>query len=80
MNEEIADYRVEDDLYMWALGYGYEGKMYEEFELERPYVKEDGLIVYTELRLEEGARHNRADILVKESQAVYMTPFYLIEK
>jgi len=51
VNKEIADYRVEDALYMRALGYEYEEETYEEFEIERPYIKEDGTIVRTELRL-----------------------------
>ncbi|KIL72701.1 hypothetical protein [Bacillus badius] len=60
VNKAIADYRVEDALYMRALGYEYEEETYEEFEIERPYVKEDGTIVRTELRLTKKVKKKQA--------------------
>lgn len=60
VNKEIADYRVEDALYMRALGYEYEEETYEEFALERPYLKEDGTIVKTELRLTKKVKKKQA--------------------
>lgn len=60
MNREIADYRVENALYMRALGYEYDEETYEEFELARPYIKEDGTIVKTELRLTKKLKKKQA--------------------
>lgn len=60
VNREIADYRVEDALYMRAIGYEYEEETWEEFEIERPYLKEDGTIVKTELRLTKKVKKKQA--------------------
>ncbi|WP_157796221.1 hypothetical protein [Bacillus xiapuensis] len=47
-------------MYLRALGYEYEEETYEEFELERPYVKEDGTVVRTELRLTKKLKKKQA--------------------
>lgn len=60
VNREIADYHVEDSLYMRALGYEYEEETYEEFALDRPYIKDDGTIVRTELRLTKKVKKKQA--------------------
>lgn len=60
VNREIADYRVEDALYMRAMGYEYEEETFEEFAIDRPYLKEDGTIVRTELRLTKKVKKKQA--------------------
>jgi transcriptional regulator with XRE-family HTH domain len=60
VNRAIADYRVENALYMRALGYEYDEETYEEFPIDRPYLKEDGTIVQTELRLTKKVRKKQA--------------------
>ncbi len=60
VNKEIADYRVEDALYMRALGYEYDEETFEEFELEKPYLNGAGEWVRTELRLTKKVRKKQA--------------------
>ncbi|MED4922109.1 transposase [Weizmannia sp. CD-2023] len=59
-NREIADYRVENSLYLRALGYEYEEETWEEFELDTPVLKEDGTIQRTELRLTKKVKKKQA--------------------
>jgi transcriptional regulator with XRE-family HTH domain len=60
VNREIADYRVEDSLYMRALGYEYEEETFEEFEIDKPYLNGAGEWVKTELRLTKKVKKKQA--------------------
>ncbi|KGT40028.1 hypothetical protein P421_00095 [Heyndrickxia coagulans P38] len=59
-NREIADYRVENSLYLRALGYEYEEETWEEYELDQPLLKDDGTIQRTELRLTKKVKKKQA--------------------
>jgi transcriptional regulator with XRE-family HTH domain len=60
INRQIADYRVEDALYMRALGYEYDEETFEEFELDKPYLNGAGEWVKSELRLTKKVRKKQA--------------------
>ncbi|MBT2727852.1 helix-turn-helix domain-containing protein [Bacillus sp. ISL-75] len=59
-NKEIADYRVEDALYLRALGYEYEEETFEEFPIDKPYLNSAGEWVRTELRLTKKVKKKQA--------------------
>lgn len=60
VNKEIADFRVEDALYMRALGYEFEEETFEEFQLDKPFLNGAGEWVRTELRLTKKVKKKQA--------------------